>query len=70
LDIAVHPVVEHDDETAEMPGYFKVQIQDFAIGTFDLRAVIAFGGIILFVLGNRGRHFWLWSISLRAQKFN
>jgi hypothetical protein len=29
-DINVHLVVEHDSETAEMPGHFKVKLLDFA----------------------------------------
>jgi hypothetical protein len=42
-DIAVHLVVEHDNETAELQGHFKVELLDFAVGRRYRKAVFIAG---------------------------
>jgi hypothetical protein len=38
-DITLHILGEHDSETAEMPGHFKVELRDFAVGNSYRRVV-------------------------------
>jgi len=53
-DIAVHILTEHDNETAELPGHFKVELLDFAIGRPYRKAVFILGELFYLVWQTEG----------------
>jgi hypothetical protein len=53
-DIVIHILDEHDNETAEMPGHFKVELRGFAVGRPYRRAVFTSGELFYLVWEREG----------------
>jgi hypothetical protein len=56
-DITLHILTEHESETAEMAGHFKVELLDFAIGMSYRRAVLIFGELFYLAWETEGDFF-------------